>query len=233
MIRLDGISKTYGRSETAVRALEDISLDICQGEAIAVLGRSGSGKTTLLDIIGTLTRPTWGKYFLRDLEIPLFSDAKTAQLRGRAFGFVFQSFNLLPDRSVYQNIALAFKYRKNRGTDINHRVENALEHVRLDHKRDANIRNLSGGEQQRVAIARAIVTKPDIILADEPTGNLDTATGSAIISLLFRLWENGKTLIVVTHDLALAKQFPRIIFLTDGRVTYDGPAESFFIPHAP
>ncbi|MFP4381792.1 MAG: ABC transporter ATP-binding protein [Candidatus Sumerlaeia bacterium] len=226
MIELDGISKTYGQGTNAVYALRDASLRIGEGEALAILGPSGSGKTTLLDILGTLSHPTAGKYLLNDRDVFSLSHRRIARIRNHHFGFVFQSFNLLPAMTVYRNVALPLRYSRIRRGQYKSRVKESLERVGLGHKIKALANQLSGGEMQRVAIARAIVADPSAVLADEPTGNLDSKNGEAILNLLFELREHGKTIIMVTHNEELAAKFPRIIRIFDGRIVYDGAPDS-------
>jgi putative ABC transport system ATP-binding protein len=226
VIELRDIAKTYGRHTSAVHALRGVSLQIEEGEALAILGPSGSGKTTLLDVIGALSHPTGGTYLCRGRDVFHMSQAQLARLRNEQFGFVFQSFNLLSAVRVDRNVALPLRYSRLSRKDRAGRVEKALENVALGHKIHSLANELSGGEQQRVAIARAIVADPAAILADEPTGNLDSLTGNSIIDLLFDLRKRqGKTILVVTHNETLAARFPRILRILDGRIVFDGPPE--------
>ena len=224
MIHLAGISKTYGEGAGQCAALKGIDLRLDAGQALAVLGPSGSGKTTLLEIIGTLARPSGGRYTLNGTCVNELNDSALSALRNSVFGFVFQGFNLIPDMYLYENTALPLRYGpagSRRGAE--QAVSDALASVGLLDKIKNKCRELSGGEQQRAAIARAIIRKPKIILADEPTGNLDSANGAAVLELLTGLWKKGSTVVVITHSPEVAAKFPRIININDGKITYDGP----------
>jgi putative ABC transport system ATP-binding protein len=223
LIELDAIAKTYGHGEGAVHALRALSLRVVEGEALAILGPSGSGKTTLLDILGALSHPSSGAYHYRGQDVFALSQGRIARVRNRHFGFVFQAFNLLPGVTAARNVALPLQYSAIPRSERRERVRAALESVGLSHKHKALSNELSGGEQQRVAIARAIVADPSVILADEPTGNLDSRNGVVVMDLLFRLRDRGKTIVVVTHNEELARRFPRIIRILDGGLVYDGP----------
>ena len=218
IINLREINKTYCTGAVSFDALRQVSLDIGRGEYIAILGPSGSGKSTLMQIIGCLSTPTSGSYFLNGIEVSKMSGNELAHVRNKSIGFVFQKFNLLPQLSVLDNVALPLVYR---GIEAYQREKQALEMLdrfgltsHLQHR--AN--ELSGGQQQRVAIARALVTDPDIILADEPTGNLDSKAGAEVMKIFERLHGYGKTMILVTHDLNFAKNARRIVKLSDGSV---------------
>ncbi len=221
LIALRGIQKSYRMGEVWVRALDGIDLEIDAGACVAVVGASGSGKTTLLDLIGCLARPTSGTYLLKGAPIQKYSDPALAALRNRSIGLIFQSFHLLPRASALANVALPLFYaglsRRARLT----RAEAALVQVGLSDRLHHQPGQLSGGQQQRVAIARALVNRPDIILADEPTGNLDSKSGGEIIDLLLQLHQNGHTLILVTHDPQIAARTERIVTLKDGKITQD------------
>lgn len=223
MISLNGIYKIYASDHSETKALNGLSLEIKKNEAIAILGPSGSGKTTLLDILGTLSLPTSGTYTLFDKSIYSLPEKEIAGLRNLHFGFVFQTFNLLSDKSVYHNVELPLTYSSVSKKDYDQRILEALKETRMEHKKNALSGYLSGGEQQRVAIARALVLNPEIILADEPTGNLDSENGLHILSLLLGLWKKGKTLIMITHNETLAESFPRVLRILDGKIIYDGP----------
>ena len=216
LISLRDISKVYRSGEREVRALNSIDLDIEAGEAVCVVGRSGSGKTTLLDIMATLLQPSEGVYRLDGEDISAAGERELARIRNRRFGFVFQSFHLLGELNVLQNVCLPARYRG--GEDLKAAARRRLEALGLGDLSERRPSELSGGQQQRVAIARALVTDPDVLLADEPTGNLDSETGDEVVRLLLEVGRSGRTLILVTHDRDLAARFDRRIELTDGRM---------------
>ena len=216
MIRLEGITKSYPMGKRELTVLGGINLHIEKGELVAIMGPSGSGKSTLLNLLGCLDKPTSGSYYLEDREVSRFSSGELAQVRGRKIGFVFQTFNLLPRFSALANVELGMRYA---GGSDRRRAMEALALVGLSDRANHRPTELSGGEQQRVAIARALVKKPPLILADEPTGNLDSHSGEEIISILTTLHaEQGITLLVVTHDTNIAHHCQRIIHLKDGQV---------------
>ncbi len=226
LIRLQGVFKSYSLGKTVVRALNGISLEISRGEYVALMGPSGSGKSTLMHILGCLDTPDAGSYFFDDTDTARFNDRELARLRNRAFGFVFQSFNLLPRLSALANVELPMLYA---GIGRRARIKRATELLelvglgdRLRHKPN----ELSGGEMQRVAIARALANEPEVILADEPTGNLDSRTGAEIMRLFDRLAEEGKTVVIVTHDPGIAEHCRRIVRLRDGEIVADEPRRS-------
>lgn len=219
MIELRGISKSYSAAANEVRALDGIDIDIGPGEAVCIVGKSGSGKTTLLDIVATLLKPTAGRYLFEREDVSQLSERALAQLRNRRLGFVFQSFHLLNELSVLQNVCLPSRYRG--GEDLEPAARRWLARLGMDGLADRRPVELSGGQQQRVAIARALVTDPAVLLADEPTGNLDSATGAEVVELLLDVARAGRTLILVTHDNDVARRFPRRITLADGRVVGD------------
>ena len=223
MISLEQIFKIYTTEHSETKALNGLSLHIKKNDAIAILGPSGSGKTTLLDILGTLSLPTKGSYTLFDKSVYSLQEKEIARLRNLHFGFVFQTFNLLPDKSVYHNVELPLTYSAVPKSDYEQKIIEALKETRMEHKRYALAGYLSGGEQQRVAIARALVLNPEVILADEPTGNLDSENGEHVLKLLLGLWNKGKTLIMITHNEVLAESFPRVLRILDGKIIYDGP----------
>lgn len=202
-----------------VNALVDVNLAVERGDFIAVMGPSGSGKSTLMNIIGLLDRPDSGSYLLEEFEVGLLDDAKRSYFRNSMIGFIFQSFNLLPRSTTLRNVMLPLSYRGDSDGDKTEQALRSLEAVGLGHRVDHLPTQLSGGERQRVAIARALVGKPSVILADEPTGNLDSRTGDEIIAILEQLVEQGQTLIMVTHDEMLAKRAKRQLRTLDGRVT--------------
>jgi putative ABC transport system ATP-binding protein len=222
LIKLENLSKTYQIGETEVRALSEVSLDIHAGEFLAVMGPSGSGKSTLMNIIGCLDKPTSGKYFLEGEEISKVDKNKLAKIRNEKIGFVFQSFNLLSRTSALENAELPLLYTDISNKERAERAMAALASVGLKGREHHKSNQLSGGEQQRVAIARSLLNDPSLILADEPTGNLDTKTGSEIMDIFKRLNEEKKiTLIIVTHDPDIASLAHRRLYLRDGKVLRD------------
>ena len=218
VVSLINVNKLYGEGENKFYALKDISLSINHGEFIAIIGPSGSGKSTLMNIIGLLDKPTSGKYSINGKEVIRFDEDRLANLRNQKIGFIFQSFNLLPRTSAVDNVALPLIYSGVNKENRTSKAKEALIRVGLGEKFNSKPNQLSGGQQQRVAIARALVTNPQIILADEPTGNLDTKTGEEIMTLFTDLNKEGKTVILITHELEIAKKARRIIQLRDGKV---------------
>ena len=221
MISLNNISKAYNMGHVTVNALGPVSLTIHKGEFVAVLGPSGSGKSTMMNILGCLDRPSQGEYLLDNTPVHGFSRTKLARVRNKKVGFVFQSFNLLPFATAYENVELPMLYAKISGKERQQTVKHLLEIVGLSDRASHRPAELSGGERQRVAVARALANNPDIILADEPTGNLDSKSGTEILSLFEKLHAKGKTLIFVTHDENLASHAKRIIRLLDGKIHQD------------
>lgn len=218
LVQLQKVNKTYNTGGVCFQALKDIDLKIREGEFIAIIGPSGSGKSTLMNIIGLLDKPTSGKYLLDGKNTAKLSQDKLALLRNKKIGFVFQSFNLLNRTTALDNVALPLVYA---GVGIDIQRESALRSlsaVGLEDKTESKPNQLSGGQQQRVAIARALVTNPQIILADEPTGNLDSKTGAQTLALFEKINKEGKTIILITHERAVAKHARRIIVLKDGRI---------------
>jgi putative ABC transport system ATP-binding protein len=225
IIRMAGIRKVYDTGKVKVEALKGIDLDIFAGEFVAIVGPSGSGKSTLMNLVGCLDTPTEGEYEIGGDNVAGVTRDELAEIRNRRVGFVFQNFNLLPHITAQENVELpmlfggiAPKERKARATDLLSRVGLG---DRLDHKPT----ELSGGQMQRVAIARALAMNPDILLADEPTGNLDTSSGTDVMGLFQELWKSGRTLVIITHDPALAKRASRIVEIRDGRITSDSRNE--------
>jgi putative ABC transport system ATP-binding protein len=224
MIELENVTKTYRMGQTKVVALDTINLNIDQGEMVAIMGPSGSGKSTLMAILGCLDIPSKGSYRLEGEEVEKLSDNQLAQIRSRKVGFVFQQFNLLSRTDALENVMLPLLYDGVHGKARVEKAKAALETVGLADRMHHNPNQLSGGEQQRVAIARALVNDPTILLADEPTGNLDTKTGEEIIGLFQKLHEEkGQTVIYVTHDSFIARHTQRIIRLVDGKIISDEP----------
>lgn len=219
MIKLDNIAKIYRMGKVEVPALRGIDLTIKQGEMVAIIGASGSGKSTLMNIIGFLDKPTTGKYTLEGADVSRLNDNKLAELRNKKIGFVFQTFNLLPRASALSNVELPLLYGN--GGQRHKRSLEALARVGLEARANHKPTELSGGEQQRVAIARALVNNPSLILADEPTGNLDSAATTEIIRIFCQLHQEGITVILVTHEMDVATQAQRIIRLLDGKIVSD------------
>ena len=221
VIRTAKITRTYSMGSSVVTALREADLTVHAGEFIALMGASGSGKSTLLNLIGLLDRPTSGEYWLEDKPVGALRRDELANLRGRRIGFIFQNFNLLPRLSAWENVALPLAYRRGEFRHQNQleRAREALARVKLDHRLEHQPTELSGGERQRVAIARALVTEPAVILADEPTGNLDSNTGTEIMRLLQELNQEGRTIILVTHDLSVARHASRIYYMRDGMLS--------------
>lgn len=219
MIAIENLSKTYDSGTLTVSALREVSFQIKKGEFVAIMGPSGSGKSTLMNLLGCLDLPTTGSYHLEEVDIGSLKPNQLAEVRNRRIGFVFQSFNLLPRATALENTELPLLYgRVANSTEI---AMQALERVGLKHRAKHKPTELSGGEKQRVAIARALVNKPAIILADEPTGNLDSETGEEIMSLFHELNYEAVTLILVTHETEIAQQAKRIIQMKDGRIVKD------------
>lgn len=220
MIELENIVKVYRMGKVEVHALNGVSLSIKEGEMISIVGASGSGKSTLLNLIGCLDRPTSGRYILDGADVGRLNDNKLAELRNKKFGFVFQEFNLLTRATAIANVELPLIYSGSR-RNKRQRAMAALERVGLGARANHKPTELSGGEQQRVAIARALVNSPSLILADEPTGNLDSASTAEIISIFRQLNQEGITVAIVTHEMDIASQTRRIIRILDGKVVSD------------
>jgi putative ABC transport system ATP-binding protein len=226
IITLEGVSKRFRNDDVETTALSDVHLQVAEGEYVCVAGPSGCGKTTLLSILGLLETPTSGEYLLDGRPVARLSPAERAQVRRRQIGFVFQAFNLIGDLTVLENVELPLSYRSMSAEERRARAHRALERVRMSHRSAYYPGQLSGGQQQRVAVARAIAGDPAILLADEPTGNLDSHNGEAIMELLSTLHEGGSTVCMVTHDERYARHAARVIELVDGRVATTGEPAS-------
>jgi putative ABC transport system ATP-binding protein len=218
VLKLEEVAKTYRTTEIETRALDRVSVEIAPGEFLAVMGPSGCGKSTLLNILGLLDRPNAGRYWFFGEETSRYSEGRLTRLRRDKIGFVFQSFNLIDDLTVADNVEVALIYRGVPASQRKRRVKAALERVGVAHRAGHRPQQLSGGQQQRVAVARALVSDPKLILADEPTGNLDTTNGQAVMGLLKDAAQSGVTIVMVTHSLAHAAEAQRTLKLLDGRV---------------
>jgi putative ABC transport system ATP-binding protein len=218
MLKLDHIQKVFRTAEVETRALNDVSLEIAAGEFVAIMGPSGCGKSTLLNILGLLDTASAGSYRFFDETVSSYSESQLTGVRRAAIGFVFQSFNLIDDLSIQENVEVALLYRDVSARERRARVAAALERVGIAHRARHLPQQLSGGQQQRVAVARALVSNPKVILADEPTGNLDTANGNAVMELLIDVAKAGTTVVMVTHSLTHAALAGRTIKLLDGRI---------------
>jgi putative ABC transport system ATP-binding protein len=219
---LSGVSKRYGSGDIAVNAIDGIDLEIGRGEFVVIVGPSGSGKSTLLQMLGALDRQTAGRIEFEGRDLQQLGDRELADLRSQTLGFVFQQFNLIPTLTAEENIEIAMAPRRLDSAVRSELARTVLDRVGLLDRSDHFPGQLSGGEQQRVAIARALVNQPDVILADEPTGNLDSKTGEAILSLLRELWvDTGLTVVLITHDNSIAERAPRVIRFADGRIQSD------------
>lgn len=225
LIRIENLIKSYHIANTSMQVLKRISLTINQGELIAIVGASGSGKSTLMNIIGLLDKADAGDYCLNGKSVAGLSSDELAMLRNQHIGFVFQQFNLLPRFNARQNVALPLTYRQISPKEIDERVMLSLHRVGMDSFAHHKPMQLSGGQQQRVAIARALVTEPQVILADEPTGALDSRTGSEVLNLFHALHAEGRTIMMVTHDEQVARQCLRRITLADGQIVAEGAHE--------
>jgi putative ABC transport system ATP-binding protein len=218
LIALEGIKKVFFTDEVETHALSDIHLEIRKGEYVAIAGPSGCGKTTLLSILGLLDSPTEGNYTLDGQPVSRLSASDRARVRNRQIGFIFQAFNLIGDLTVYENVELPLTYRGMAAEERRQRVQAALERVGMSHRMKHFPAQLSGGQQQRVAVARAVAGDPAILLADEPTGNLDSTNGEAVMELLRELHQSGATICMVTHDARYARHAERSVHLFDGKV---------------
>jgi len=223
MIELVDIDKTYGVGDVTTQVLKGISFCVEKGEYVAIMGASGTGKTTLMNLVGLLDKPTAGQYRLEDNDVVTLDDEALSHLRNRKIGFVFQQFHLLDRANALRNVMLPLIYADRYPEDAEDRAKKALEAVGLADRMHYNPNKLSGGQQQRVAIARALINDPAIILADEPTGNLDSKSGIEILAIFKRLHQQGRTIIVITHDKNVAEHADRIIVLKDGQIAGDNP----------
>lgn len=218
MIRIEKVNKTYNTGKVKVEALKDINLNISSGELVSIIGPSGSGKSTLMHIIGCLDTPNNGAYYLDEQDVSKLSYDVLAKIRNKKIGFVFQNFFLLPYINAQENIEMPMVFCGENKPKRNNKSTKLLELVGMSDRADHKPNELSGGEQQRIAIARALANDPEIILADEPTGNLDSKTGSEIITLFLELWKQGKTIVMITHDQNISEQCQRKIELFDGKI---------------
>ncbi|MCU0699294.1 MAG: ABC transporter ATP-binding protein [Myxococcaceae bacterium] len=223
LIELTDIAREYVVGGETVRALAGVTVHIEKGEWVAIIGQSGSGKSTLMNVIGCLDTPTRGTYRLNGKDVSRLSDDELADIRNREIGFIFQNFQLLPRETALANVELPLVYRGVSAKERRARAVEALTRVKLDHRLTHKPTELSGGQRQRVAIARALAAEPSLLLADEPTGNLDSATGEEIVGLFDELHRQGHTLVLVTHEPKLAARCPRAVRLSDGKVVGDGP----------
>lgn len=221
LFELAEATKSYGEGDAATTALRGITLSVAKGEFVAVMGPSGSGKSTLLHILGLLDRPTAGQYRFAGTETATLPDERLAEIRNEKIGFVFQAFHLLPRTSVLENVLLPLQYSRVSAGERRSRAHAALEQVQMTHRLGHTPAQLSGGEKQRAAIARALVNHPEVILADEPTGNLDSATGHAVMETIAALHKQGHTIVVITHEAPTTRYAERIVTLQDGHIVSD------------
>ncbi len=221
LLKLEGITKVFEAEDVETHALSDVHLGVGKGEWVSIVGPSGSGKSTLLTMLGLLDSPTRGNYLLGGHNVAGLSASERAKVRNQQIGFIFQSFNLIGDLSVFENVELPLTYRGMPAAERKQRVERALERVGMNHRARHMPGQLSGGQQQRVAVARAVAGDPLLLLADEPTGNLDSKNGQQVMELLHELHRGGATLLMVTHDPAHARQGTRTVSLFDGRIVQD------------
>jgi len=218
MIEMHGLTKAYRTADIETTALSNINLEVNAGEFIAIMGPSGCGKSTLLNVLGMLDSPDSGRYSFNGEDVAGYPESKLAEIRKLNIGFIFQSFNLVDELTVAENVMLPLLYQKVPAAERDQRVQSVLERVGIAHRANHRPQQLSGGQQQRVAVARAVITNPKLILADEPTGNLDTTNGEEVLELLSQLNGDGTTIIMVTHDQGHAGHASRIVHMLDGRV---------------
>ena len=229
MIRTQNLKRVFSTDEVETIDLEQVNLEIKEGEFVAIMGPSGCGKSTLLNILGLLDYPTEGNYYFMDKEVTNYQERKRALLRKSHVGFVFQNFNLIEELTIYENIELPLIYVGIDNKDRRQKVEAIMEEMRITHRRNNFPSQLSGGQQQKVAVARAVVAKPRLILADEPTGNLDSANGEEVMNLLSRLNKSGTTIVMVTHSQRDAEYSRRIVHLFDGKIVTENIRQPFFL----
>ncbi len=222
IIRLEHISKIYHPGENEIRALSDVSLTIHKGEFVAIVGQSGSGKSTLMNLLGCLDTPTDGAYILEGSDVSTLSDQQLSAIRNRQIGFIFQGFNLIPSLTALENVELPLIYRGVGREERRRAARESLERVGLSNRMRHRPAEMSGGQQQRVAIARAIAAHPPILLADEPTGNLDSTSGADVMDILRSLNRDGHTVILITHDSGIAATIDRVVHIQDGQIISDG-----------
>lgn len=221
LVEVKDLYKIYNPGENEVRALDGINLTVERGEFLAIVGQSGSGKSTFMNMIGLLDIPTSGTYLLDGIDVSSMSDDELSEIRNKEIGFIFQGFNLIPSLSAVENVELPLVYRGMKKEERNKLALEALERVGLSHRLDHLPKQMSGGQQQRVAIARAVAARPPVILADEPTGNLDSHSGVEVMKILHELHEEGRTIILITHDNDIAAEAERVIRIQDGQIVAD------------
>lgn len=221
LIEIKDIYKIYNPGENEVRALDGVSLTIEDGEFVAIIGQSGSGKSTLMNMLGLLDKSTSGEYFMEGVNVSEMTDNKMSEIRNKKIGFIFQGFNLIPSLTALGNVELPLIYRGLKKSEREKLAKESLKMVGLENRMNHRPTQMSGGQQQRVAIARAIAAKPPVILADEPTGNLDSKSGEEVMKIIHRLHNEGRTIILITHDNEIAKEAERIIRIHDGKIVED------------
>jgi putative ABC transport system ATP-binding protein len=229
MLRTVNLSKVFRTDEVETTALNNVNLNISKGDFVAIMGPSGCGKSTLLNIIGLLDSPSGGQLYFDNYEVAKYNERNRTNLRKATIGFVFQSFNLIDELTVFENIELPLLYQKVSSTDRKKRVEEAMDRMKIGHRRKHFPQQLSGGQQQRVAIARAVVSKPRLILADEPTGNLDSVNGEEVMNLLTELNNDGTTIVMVTHSATDAEKAHRIVHLFDGQIVTENIKKTYSV----
>lgn len=229
MIRTVDLKKVYTTEEVETTALNNVNIEIKNGEFVSIMGPSGCGKSTLLNVVGLLDNPSSGEFYFLEHEVSKYSERQRANLRKENIGFVFQSFNLIDELTVFENIELPLLYLGYSSSERKKRVTEVMEHMQIAHRKNHFPQQLSGGQQQRVAVSRAVVAKPKMILADEPTGNLDSAHGDEVMNMLTELNENGTTIVMVTHSPTYAEYGNRVIHLFDGSVVTENIKEKFHV----
>ncbi|UCE07997.1 MAG: ABC transporter ATP-binding protein [bacterium] len=229
MIQTKNLKKLYTTEEVETTALNNVNLEVNHGEFVAIMGPSGCGKSTLLNLLGLLDNPSDGEYFFLEQEVSKYTERKRANLRKNNIGFVFQSFNLIDELTVYENVELPLLYLGYTASERKKRVNEVLERMQIMHRKNHFPQQLSGGQQQRVAVGRAVVANPKLILADEPTGNLDSAHGEEVMNLMAKLHEEGTTIIMVTHSPAYAEYSQRVVHLFDGHIVTENIKERFHV----